>query len=78
MIVFLILYVAKHNDKCLKENSEFSYLVGKYKNTHIFEATLVLIAPVKMAEMMHGEQWGDKVHLSANTVVRWTKELKSC
>lgn len=56
MIVCPVLHIAKHNDKCLEENSEFSYLVGKYKNAHIFGATLFLITPVKMAEMMHGEQ----------------------
>lgn len=56
MMICPILYIAKHNDRGLKENSEFYYLIGKYKKAHIIEATLVLLALVKMAEMMHGKQ----------------------
>lgn len=82
MIVCPVLCITKHNDKYLKENSEISYLIGKYKKAHIIEETFVPLAAVKMAEMMHGKHhqvgWQSLLLCQQITVVRCTEELKSC
>jgi len=74
-----VLYLTKHNDKCLKASSEVSYLIAKDKKPHTIEETSVLPAAVKMAEIMHGKQYSNKlksIPLSANTVGRCTEELR--
>ncbi|CAM4646942.1 unnamed protein product [Lepidochelys kempii] len=63
----------KLNDKCLEASFEVSYLIAKDKKPHTIGETLVLPAVVKMDEIIHGKQYGDKlkcIPLSANTVGR--------
>uniref|UniRef100_K7GJS8 DUF4371 domain-containing protein n=1 Tax=Pelodiscus sinensis TaxID=13735 RepID=K7GJS8_PELSI len=64
---------SKLNDKCLDASFEVSYLIAKDKKPHTIGETLVLPAAVKMVEIIHGKQYGDKLKcfpLSASTVGR--------
>ncbi|CAM5136722.1 unnamed protein product [Natator depressus] len=68
----------KLNDKCLEASFEVSYLIAKDKKPHTIGETLLLLAVVKMDEIIHGKQYGDKlkcIPLSANTVGRCIENI---
>lgn len=53
--------ITKLNDKCLAASVEVSYSRAKDKKPRAIGETLVLPPAVKMAEITHGKQYGDKL-----------------
>jgi hypothetical protein len=64
--------VVTTSTKALIASYEISYLIAKYKKPHTVGETLLLLAAIRMCEMMHGENYGQAlqaVALSNSTVM---------